>query len=362
MFTAHPTLLIGPSDWQPQQTPQEEFNQRIDALWELAPSASRAVVFGSPARHAELAYFTNLVPKLEACVALLSRGGGHRLFIGGGANMVGAARPLSFITDLAPLAALGPALKDPAPTVLIGGGAMPAGPRQMIGDALGNTAQDATAPAWALMRRKSHHERAAIRAACTILSAAMAAIGAARRSGASVTAATLAGEKAANAQGAQDVRTLLSLDGGRTLRPFELRTEDTGAPLQVYMAVRRSNYWAEGFALFSADSPTVAKEAAIALRAALAATQAGALIAPIAKRAEASMGGRIHPAARPFACRLGIALEDAPHTQAGETFEAGEIYSLRVGITGTAHAIVSAVIAVHADGTEVLWRTPAEAA
>ncbi len=61
-----------------------------------------------------------------------------------------------------------------------------------------------------------------------ILRARSTAIADAKRAGAGVTAAILAGERAANVAGAQDVRTLFSLNGGRTLQPFVTRLIDAG--------------------------------------------------------------------------------------------------------------------------------------
>ena len=96
----HPTLLIGPSDWDAEVMPQEQFTARIEALWRAYPEAPCAIVYGNPAHHAELAYLTNLVPKLEASVALLSRNGQHEIYAGGGPNMLGAAKPLTWIENL----------------------------------------------------------------------------------------------------------------------------------------------------------------------------------------------------------------------------------------------------------------------
>src|SRR5271165_6522970 len=101
MLTPHPTLLIGPSDWDAERMPRTEFTRRIDALWAHAPEAERAIVFGNSSHHAELAYFTNLIPKLGPALALQSRTGAHRLFVGDAANMLGAARPLTWIEDIA---------------------------------------------------------------------------------------------------------------------------------------------------------------------------------------------------------------------------------------------------------------------
>src|SRR5258708_32928171 len=84
VHTVHPSLLIGPSDWQSERMPESEFTRRIDRLWQAHPTATRAIVYGSPRHHAELAYLTNLVPKLEAAVALLTRDTEPKLFLGGG--------------------------------------------------------------------------------------------------------------------------------------------------------------------------------------------------------------------------------------------------------------------------------------
>ena len=122
MFTQHPTLLIGPSDWDESRAPSAEFERRIDALWTAFPTASQAIVFGSAAHHAELAYLTHFVPKLEPGIALLARDGNHKLLFGGGPNMIGAMKPLTFIADMAPLNALAKLIGGWTAPLLIGGG------------------------------------------------------------------------------------------------------------------------------------------------------------------------------------------------------------------------------------------------
>jgi hypothetical protein len=151
VLTVHPTLLIGPSDWDPERMPEAEFAVRIDALWRAQPQASHALVYGDPRHHAELAYLTNFVPKLEAAVAPIAQTGEHRLFLGGGATMLDAARPLTFIADLVPLRDLDRARL--AGCVLIGSGYLPGHLRSVVADASGDAAPDITADIWALMRR-----------------------------------------------------------------------------------------------------------------------------------------------------------------------------------------------------------------
>ena len=58
-----------------------------------------------------------------------------------------------------------------------------------------------------------------------------------------------------------------------------------------------------------------------------------------------------------FANAIGLGLDEPPHTDVGATFEAGETYSLKIGVSASTghHAIVSAMIAVRDDGNDVLW-------
>jgi hypothetical protein len=354
VYTQHPTLLIGPSDWDAERMPRAEFDRRLAALWDAFPGFSQAIVFGSASRHGELAYLTNFIPKLEPGIALLTRDGAHRLLFGGGPNMKGAMTPLTFIADLAPLNTLGKAISGWNP-LLIGGGHMPMGMRKIIDESTSGAAQDATAQVLSLMRRKSPAEIAAIRDACAILQTSITAIAKAARGNAGVTTAVLAGEHAAIAHGAQDVRTLFSIDGGRTLRPFEALDERPADPLQVYVAVRRLNYWAEGFAVVSRGPEPAASLATLLLDNALAAIRPGVPLEQLAKILAVGAPYRAHPVTEgALANCIGLALEGSPDA----VFASGEVYTVRAGLTdgASANAIVSAMVAVRDGGNDVLWR------
>jgi hypothetical protein len=367
VLTVHPTLLIGPADWQRQRMPQEEFDRRIKALWHRCPAASRAIVYGDPCHHAELAYFTNFVPKLEPAIALLSVNGQHKLLVGGGPNMLDSARPLTFMNDLEPLRggdAIGRwAAVDggwPDVPLAIAGHHMAVARRASIVEVLpnGQLPADATADVWALMRAKSSYELLAIREACLTLRATVAAIGKAARAGAGVTAAILAGERAANGMGAQDVRTLFSVNGGRTLGPFVAPVEQPSDPLQIYVAVRRFNYWAEGFVPVTERSLPAIEKARELLRLALGTMKSGTKASDVAKLIAAAIRPyRAHPVTeRAFVNAIGLALHEPPYFDVA-AFEPGEVYSVRVGLTDDAdrHAIVSAMVRIREDGNEVLW-------
>jgi Xaa-Pro aminopeptidase len=359
MLTPHPTLLIGPSDWDPERMPQEEFAGRIDALWRHAPEAERAIVYGSSRHHAELAYFTNLTPKLGPAVALIARDAPHRLFVGDSANMLGAARPLTFIENVASLKDLAAALGDNGPRALIvGADHMPVAFRRSVMEALGQDApvRDATTQVWSQMHRKSRRELDAIDAAVKATGAVRKVMREALMSGAGVTEVISAGELAAIAAGAQDVRTLFSLDQGRTLQPFLVPVRQEVDPLMAYLAIRRFNYWAECFPLFTTrPEPTRLYEKAWdAMGAALSAIKAGVATDEIGRLIAAAIEPyQSHPVIAPaFAQRMGLALDEPPHTTAGASFDEGEVYSLRIGAVDEARAsmICSRMFIVQADG------------
>jgi Xaa-Pro aminopeptidase len=368
MLTMNPTLLVGPSDWDGTRLPQEAFAARTAALWRDHPPAGGAIVYGDRVNHTELAYLTHFTPKLEAALALIPRAGAATLLVGGGANMLQAAKPLTFIADLRPLRNAGKtvaqwAREQAGAPVLIGGAAMPNALHREIADALGGKLADRTAALRALMRRKSARELSLLRDACATLAAAVTAMDTAQDARANVTDVILAGERAANRRGAQDVRTLFSLDGGRTLRPFETAVERALDPLQVYVAVRQFGYWAEGFAVLATSYHPCAQRAGDVLRSAVGRMQAGGRCGDLARGiAQAVHPLTLHPvAARVAGNAIGLALEEHPLIAAGseERFEDGGVYSLRVGLSDArGHAIASAMVAVHERGNEVLWSSP----
>jgi Xaa-Pro aminopeptidase len=368
MFTMHPTLLVGPADWDPSRLPKQEFLDRIAAFWrDCHPSVAGAVVYGDPRSHAELAYLMHFTPKLEAAIALIPRDGAPRLLVVGGANMIGAARPLTFVETVSPL-------RDPGPTVarwrdelargdlvLINGAAMPLRLRLDVDQALATPPADATVVVTDAMRRKGPREIASIREACAGLDAALAAMRAAQREGRGMTDTVLAGETAAWRRGAQDVRTLFGRDG--QLAPFTVLDEAPADPLQVYAAVRHGGYWADGFTVLSCAALPATHEAAAMLDKAIGLARPGAPHRDLARMlAEEIPIHRSLSATRKHAGHsIGLALREPPSLSEASDgrFAVGEVYTVRVGLhalDGRGAAIVSAMIAITQDGHEVLWR------
>jgi hypothetical protein len=386
MFAMHPTLLVGPADWDAARLPKEEFIGRIDRFWRDAdPGIAGLVVYGSPRDHAELAYLTHFTPKLEPAIALIPRAREPRLLVGGGANMIGAARPLTFVETLLPLRDTGRTIARWAGELgagglaLVNGDAMAFRLRQEIEAALGAAPPDATGLVAAAMRRKSACELALIREACAGLQAAVDAMREAQRAGRGTTDTVLAGERAAWRRGAQDARCLFGRNG--TLAPFTVSIGEPADPLQVHVAVRHGGYWAEGFVPLSRAEQPVARAADKLLDQAIELMRPGARRREIAEFFGRSAGpdgfrcaqpilhrpassspntDRAHPVTRADpGGEIGLALpKPGCFDAAGEArFAASEVYTVRSGlcVDGGA-AIVSAMIAITENGHEVLWR------
>lgn len=366
MFTMHPTLLVGPADWDPTRMPREEFLGRIAELWRACDSAiAGAIVYGDPRSHGALAYLTHTTPKLEACIGLIPRHGEPRLLVGGGANMVGAAKPLTWIETLAPLREAGATIarwRDEmggGALALVNGDAMPLRLRQGVETALGGPPADATDLVAGAMRRKSPRELALVRQACAGLHAAMWAMRVAQRAGKSVHEVVLTGERAAWRRGAQDVRSLCGREG--QLAPFLMPDDAPGDPLQVYVAVRHGGYWAEGFAVLSRSRQPVQNEARAMLDATVARMRPGLLHREVARSLAQSIGARrAHAVTQAdFGHQIGLALQEPEslNETSPAAFAAGEVYAVRVGLCDAGRsAIVSAMVAITQDGHDVLWR------
>lgn len=180
--------------------------------------------------------------------------------------------------------------------------------------------------------------------------------------GKSVTDCILLAEHAALQRGAQDVRSLFSLDGGRTLRPFDIPIVRQCDPLQVYLAVRHSGYWAEGFVRVAATGNTLQEKVDGVLNAMVASAKPGLSFRDLAEVVAADRGSfRLHPFADGvFGSSIGLSLDESQilTRDSNVTLDPGAVYSLRAGLldeTGTG-AISSAIVAVTASGSDVLWR------
>jgi Xaa-Pro aminopeptidase len=378
LLTMHSTLLIGPYDWDSERLPQAEFRERIEALWTRLADRSyeAAVVYGDSRNHAELGYLSNFVPKLGPAFMFIPRKGEPRLLVSGAPNMLPAARRLTWIEKVEPLRDAGKSvlqwMNELTPTeestarrrvALVGGDAMRSALYRPLIEAFGpgNVPVDVTSSLRALMRHKRPRELAAMREGCAILTVAKNVLAEAARSSAGVTAAILEVERGAYHAGAQDVRTLFSLDSGKTLRPFEGPVDSSIDPLQVYIAVRYAGYWVEGFVFIARSPHSVFSQAGEALKAVIENAKDRTPCRGLVSLAEEKINPyRSHVMTEGnIGNSIGLFLAEVPQLSGtgDATLEAGGVYTLRIGASdgGAHHAIVSAIISVHQQGTDVLW-------
>jgi hypothetical protein len=373
MFAMHPTLLSGPADWDPARLPKEEFLGRIEKLWRAAdPGIAGVAVYGSPRDHAELAYLTHFTPKLEPAIALIARTGEPRILVGGGANMISAAKPLTFAETLLPLRDAGQTIARwarelaPGRIALINGGPMRFALRREIEAALGATPPDVTGIVADAMRCKSARELVLLREASASLQAAFAAMLEAQQAGRGMTDAVLAGEEAAWRRGAQDVRTLFGRNGG--LLPFVVPDGAPADPLQVYAAVRHDGYWAEGFSVLSRRRLPRVEAAWATLSKAVALMRPDALLREVAELLSSDprypsptypltyrgVGRHMGLNLQESDCLYQWTLETFPPVPNPQTFAVGEVYSVRAAAGG--EGFVSTMVLITEHGHEVLWR------
>jgi hypothetical protein len=276
--------------------------------------------------------------------------------VGGGINMLPAAAPLTWIENLLPLRGAGKTIADWARDggarrlLVINAGAMPEPLQRAAFGVESVECVDATPVLRDLMRPKSARELALVRDACASLQGAVAALTAAQRAGAGVTAAILAAEEAAWDRGAQDVRTLFSLDDGHTFEPFSTPVAAAHDPLHAYLAVRQSGYWAESFVVVSTKAVQGLGGARAVLQTGLGAARPGIRRGDLGALLTA---GTPHAMAQPGAVSLGLTLDEAGDPD--DVLLSGEALSLRA-VDADGRAIVSAMVALTHKGHQLLWQ------
>lgn len=365
MQTMHSTLLIGPANWDRTRLPLELFRARLTNIWRAIPDAAGIIAFGSAAEHSGLAYLTNFTPKLEPAIALIPRDGEAMLMVGGGVNMLPAAQPLTWIERLSELRGFTETISQwinqslsGRPVLMIGGDAMPFGMRRRLDAAIltsGVSMLEGDRLVRQMMRTKCEREHIIMAEATAILQAACGALKDEFNTKSHITATILAAENAAYRQGAQDVRTLISLDGGRTLRPLEKLEEGRLESLQAYIGVKYLGYWVEGFVRIALAQSPEWMSACKFVEKLSALVEAGQTYGAIRRKAAELLGDQFwHPAVAGCVVPLGMSIDD--HGDDGERLELGEFLSIRAGILGKqGAAIASAIVFLQGDGAKVIW-------
>ena len=384
MQTMHPSIMLGSYVWAQDRLPQDEFVLRLEELRAaMEPNGWQAVlVYGDAREHAGLAFLSNFIPRMRWGMALLPRTGEARLLCAMSTRDLPAMRTMTWIADVQ--SGMGPEWEkafDPWFARFNGKQALQLGTIgfDLMASALHEQVRRSLGERFSLHRaddilaipssRKRPRELTMIRASCKVLEAAAKAFAKNWRVSREPETAALDGERVARSLAAQDVRTLISLDGGRTLVPYQGRFEKSAGPLVGYIAVKVLGYWADMFITID-DGPatSASRHAEAALDALVAAVRPGARTAEIyAKTVDALLPFKLHPVlGASVGHGIGLSLHERPEFRAAGDSALVEdgVYALQVGIADaqSGHVLISAIVRNTAKGAEVLARSPSIAA
>jgi Xaa-Pro aminopeptidase len=379
MRTMHPSIMIGSYGWEQDRVPRDEFQIRMAGLHRVMDvnGLKAMLICGDAREHSMLAFFSNFAPRLRWGMALLPRQGDPRLLVSMSSRDMPAMRLMTWIPDVLSgwtwdtafdpwLAGLDKGASADAPvdigTVRLDLMRPPlmASLEKSLGNRFRLRHVDGDVAA---LRATRPRELSLMREACAVARAGAEAFAHAARDGKGAEAAALEGERTARLKAAQDVRTLVSHDGGRTLQPFRGTFEAKASPLVGYIAVKHMGYWAEMFVSAGDQTGDAPQRARAGLDAALQDMRPGAAAADIHAQAMAPLGGQaLHPVlGGSVGRRIGLSANEGGELRSDSShmLQAGEVYALHVGTHDAASggAFASAMAVVTDKGAEVLTRS-----
>jgi len=378
MRTVQPCIVIGSYVWDQDRVPRDEFQIRTGALNRLmdANGWKAVLIYGDAAEHSALAWFSGFTTRLRWGMALIPRAGEPRLLISMSSRDVPAMKLMTWIPDVVSGWDWESAF-DPWLATINGEGAIGSVGFDLmrpplftsLQKSLGNrfslqTADEAVAAARTIRPR----ELSQIRAASGLVQAAGAAFVEPWRLGKDIETAALAAERTARMMAAQDVRTLISFDGGRTLAPFRGAFEpqaDRQAGMAGYIAVKHRGYWADLFVTGTRRASEVEARAQAALRTLLDLAKPGAVAAELYAKAAAALAPySLHPVlSGSVGRRIGLSLNEGGEIRSGSrhALKPSEVYSLAVGAVDpqAGGALTSAMVAITPTGSQLLHISPA---
>jgi len=369
-----PSIMLGSYVWAQDRLPIDEFGLRVDDIrTQMGCNGWKGVlIYGDAREHAALAYVTNFIPRMRWGMALFAREGEPRLLCAMSTRDIPAMRTMTWIADVRSgwewSAAFDPwfdglAGEAGAGLGTIGFDLMTPALNQAVRRSLGErfTLQRADDLLKIPRSAKRPRELSMMRHACKVIDAAARAFVASWRQNRAPETVALDAERVARAMAAQDVRTLVSLDGGRTLVPFGGRFEAGAEPLAGYIAVKVAGYWADLFVTASTQAMPAARHAEAALDSLVAAIRPGVDAAYAYDRAVAALAPfKLHPAlGGSIGHGIGLSLHEGPEfcEACRVVLEADGVYSLQVGVADPPF-LISAIVRNTANGAEVLARSP----
>jgi len=376
MQTMQPVIVFGSYMLDDEHIPRDEFELRLHGIQAaMAENGwSGLIAYGDAMEAALVTYTTNYSPRNRASIALVPADGEPCLLVWASARDFKREAAFAWMDNVRMAGNLkstigtwfGDVGIDRGRIALVEAGTMHPPVYDAVIEACAERrleTVDADNMARDLLHRKRPRELVMIRRAANILDKAVVALTDTWKSGGSATDAVLAAEGAAFANQAQDARTLFSLDGGKTLRPFERPVPDRPERLAVYVAVRYQGYWAEGFVTLSKRRNRVQKVADDMLDRMVSVARPGISGRDLAAAAPVPDGLKPNRALRgSLGHGIGLSLTEPPEfalDRSDGMLEDGT-YSLTVGLSDgrRSHALSSAMVMVGTSAAEVLWRAP----
>lgn len=373
MLTTHPCIMLGSYVLDKDRLPEDEFRIRMEAIHQAmdAQGLDALLVYGDAREHGALAYLSNFIPRMRWAIALLPRHGEPRLLCSMSSRDVPAMRTMTWIGEVYSgwewkwfqQWAETFRAQNPAAVGTIGFTLMPAALQSSVIKDLGPglDLRDASELVEAKDDAKRPRELSLIRSACEAAAGAAEIFAKTWAETGEPEGAALHAEHHARMLAAQDVRTMVSFDNGRSLEPFRGafadRTETGGA----YVAVKMSGYWADAFVSVGAE-PDTARIVSDALDAMIAAARPGAEMGKLHGMAMTALGNReLHPAlAGSVGHGVGLSLHEGSEFTAGQSrrLAVGGVYALQVGTRDEAGGcLASAIIHISETGTEILIKS-----
>jgi Xaa-Pro aminopeptidase len=383
MRTMQPSVTLGSYTWAQDRLPFDEFTLRLENLYAAMDQNGwkAMLVYGDVREHAALAFLSNFIPRVRWGMALLPRSGDARLVCAMSTRDLPAMRGLTWIADAR--SGMGPEWTksfDPWFEQFKSESSIKLGTLgfDFMAPVLFQSVRKSLGERFALQRAddilrlaslpKRPRELTMIRATCKVLNAAAKAFAESWRKNRAPETAALDAERVARSLAAQDVRTLISLDGGRTLVPYQGLFEQKAGSLVGYIAVKVAGYWADMFITVNdGDAGPAARHAEAALDALIAAVRSGVSAAKLhAVAAEALRPFALHTAlSESVGHGIGLSLQEDPTFCTVEDAALVEdgVYTLQVGTADAkaGNVLISAIVRNARTGAEVLARSPSAA-
>jgi Xaa-Pro aminopeptidase len=379
MITMHPAVILGYhlNDWVPERLPLAQFEARLSALRQQmrANGWDGLIVHGDAQQGGLLAWLTNFCPRLRWALCLIGLEGEPQLLVAASTRDLPATRKLTWCQSVdvyGHAAKLLPEWGDSLRSVGVSSGPARIAVHDMsrmrnavcktIEKTLGGNAElrDAQSLLDTFIQPKQAYELGVVRQAHTLLRNVVRELQQAWREGRPVCEAVLQAELFARRAQAHDVRILFSVDGGRTLRPFEGIDTIKSPTLVCYIAVRHLGYWADTFVTCDAQDAAMARAAAAILEAFVKTAAPGITGTTLFKAVLPHLSDfEWHPMLEGQCGHgIGLALDERPNLSldSDDAMQTGGLYSLQAGLANAKGqgVLISATVHLSAHGTERL--------